>query len=128
MNLSAWQSESALPQGERVAHDGAFTSRRGPGEGLVAGRGRIRQARPKLLTCDPFGNSTMNCWFVWSGGRGSNPRRPAWEAGILPLNYPRSTDNLTLFPGPCKRTLNLASAAGTQRIIRLVSMALGVVA
>ena len=25
----------------------------------------------------------------WSGGRGSNPRRPAWEAGILPLNYPR---------------------------------------
>ena len=64
----------------------------------------------------------------WSGGRGSNPRRPAWEAGILPLNYPRSTDNLTLFPGPCKRTLNLASAAGTQRIIRLVSMALGVVA
>ena len=26
----------------------------------------------------------------WSGGRGSNPRRPAWEAGILPLNYPRA--------------------------------------
>ena len=24
-----------------------------------------------------------------SGGRDSNPRRPAWEAGILPLNYPR---------------------------------------
>ena len=29
---------------------GAFTSRRGPGEGSVAGRGRIRRARPKLLT------------------------------------------------------------------------------
>ena len=26
----------------------------------------------------------------WSGRRGSNPRRPAWEAGILPLNYSRS--------------------------------------
>ena len=24
-----------------------------------------------------------------SGRRGSNPRRPAWEAGILPLNYSR---------------------------------------
>src|SRR5438067_4090871 len=30
----------------------------------------------------------------WSGRRGSNPRRPAWEAGILPLNYSR----LFLFP------------------------------
>ena len=27
----------------------------------------------------------------WSGRRGSNPRRPAWEAGILPLNYSRVT-------------------------------------
>jgi hypothetical protein len=33
----------------RVDRDGVLTSRRGPGEGLVAGRGRIRQARPKLL-------------------------------------------------------------------------------
>jgi hypothetical protein len=29
-------------------------------------------------------------WLDWSGRRGSNPRRPAWEAGILPLNYSRS--------------------------------------
>src|ERR1017187_2066667 len=28
---------------------------------------------------------------TWSGRRDSNPRRPAWEAGILPLNYSRST-------------------------------------
>jgi len=29
-------------------------------------------------------------WLLgWSGRRGSNPRRPAWEAGILPLNYSR---------------------------------------
>ncbi len=27
----------------------------------------------------------------WSGRRESNPRRPAWEAGILPLNYSRSS-------------------------------------
>ena len=26
----------------------------------------------------------------WSGRRDSNPPRPAWEAGILPLNYSRS--------------------------------------
>ncbi len=25
----------------------------------------------------------------WSGRRGSNPRHPAWEAGVLPLNYSR---------------------------------------
>ena len=30
----------------------------------------------------------------WSGRRGSNPRRPAWEAGILPLNYSRTSANL----------------------------------
>ena len=27
--------------------------------------------------------------YVKSGRRDSNPRRPAWEAGILPLNYAR---------------------------------------
>ena len=32
----------------------------------------------------------MSLKKVWSGRRGSNPRRPAWEAGILPLNYSRS--------------------------------------
>src|ERR1039458_7252453 len=32
---------------------------------------------------------TDSGWF-WSGRRDSNPRRPAWEAGILPLNYSRS--------------------------------------
>src|SRR5215471_2770158 len=29
------------------------------------------------------------CLILWSGRRDSNPRRPAWEAGILPLNYSR---------------------------------------
>jgi hypothetical protein len=33
---------------------------------------------------------------VWSGRRGSNPRRPAWEAGILPLNYSRLTNLLPI--------------------------------
>src|SRR5579883_677733 len=32
----------------------------------------------------------------WSGRRDSNPRRPAWEAGILPLNYSRFLTILTL--------------------------------
>ena len=35
----------------------------------------------------------------WSGRRDSNPRRPAWEAGILPLNYSRfaAVANITKF-------------------------------
>src|SRR2546428_555688 len=31
-----------------------------------------------------------------SGRPGSNRRRPAWEAGILPLNYSRLTKELTI--------------------------------
>src|SRR5450631_2791045 len=27
---------------------------------------------------------------IWSGRPGSNRRHPAWEAGVLPLNYSRS--------------------------------------
>jgi hypothetical protein len=30
--------------------------------------------------------------ILWSGRPGSNRRRPAWEAGILPLNYSRLPD------------------------------------
>src|SRR6266568_1428808 len=33
------------------------------------------------------------CWVFWSGRPGSNRRHPAWEAGVLPLNYSRSEDN-----------------------------------
>ena len=29
-------------------------------------------------------------WDQWSGRPGSNRRHPAWEAGVLPLNYSRS--------------------------------------
>ena len=32
----------------------------------------------------------------WSGGRGSNPRHPAWEADALPLSYPRIVNMFTL--------------------------------
>ena len=32
---------------------------------------------------------------IWSGRPGSNRRRPAWEAGILPLNYSRSVIAVT---------------------------------
>src|SRR5712664_1986591 len=33
---------------------------------------------------------------LWSGRPDSNRRRPAWEAGILPLNYGRSTPPILL--------------------------------
>jgi hypothetical protein len=33
----------------------------------------------------------------WSGRPGSNRRRPAWEAGILPLNYARSERAMEVF-------------------------------
>ena len=36
--------------------------------------------------------------IYWSGRPDSNRRRPAWEAGILPLNYgrvPRGSDHIT---------------------------------
>ena len=31
--------------------------------------------------------------FKWSGKRGSNPRRSAWEADTLPLSYSRKFSN-----------------------------------
>src|SRR5262249_13331990 len=38
---------------------------------------------------------------LWSGRPDSNRRRPAWEAGILPLNYGRpATPILQLFQRP----------------------------
>lgn len=33
-----------------------------------------------------------NLLIFWSGRWDSNPRRPAWEADILPLNYARLSD------------------------------------
>ena len=35
------------------------------------------------------GSNLARCLKTWSGRWDSNPRRPAWEAGILPLNYSR---------------------------------------
>ena len=32
---------------------------------------------------------SLKLLILWSGRPGSNRRRPAWEAGILPLNYSR---------------------------------------
>ena len=46
-----------------------------------------------------FGARGLNNWNLkgkkWSGRPGSNRRRPAWEAGILPLNYTRSRSIIT---------------------------------
>src|SRR5438093_11418062 len=38
-----------------------------------------------------YGPLSRNPPRVWSGRPDSNRRRPAWEAGILPLNYGRPT-------------------------------------
>ncbi len=50
--------------------------------------GQLNLALPRLY--DLF-SSLFDCNLLkkWSGRRDSNPRRPAWEAGILPLNYSR---------------------------------------
>src|ERR1051326_5696955 len=49
----------------------------------------VRQPR-KCRGCS-VNSCRLHEWIRnWSGRRGSNPRRPAWEAGILPLNYSRS--------------------------------------
>ena len=43
---------------------------------------------------------------TWSGRRDSNPRRPAWEAGILPLNYSRSVDLRITYSATCSQLEN----------------------
>src|ERR1700739_1852014 len=42
----------------------------------------------------------------WSGRPGSNRRHPAWEAGVLPLNYSRSNLRRRLSLSPPETTLN----------------------
>ena len=60
----------------------------------------------------------------WSGRRGSNPRRPAWEAGILPLNYSRvplfsatslSGKDLAAFAASLYRPCNPSRTMGSDR-------------
>ena len=48
----------------------------------------------------------------WSGRRDSNPRRPAWEAGILPLNYSRE------FSMPFKNGRKVPQALMSRNTIR----------
>ena len=55
---------------------------------LSAGSARPRTPLPrKVSSC----KRSISCKLLkkWSGRPGSNRRRPAWEAGILPLNYSR---------------------------------------
>ena len=42
-----------------------------------------------LRTYNEMLKQVEHLFYYQSGGRGSNPQRPAWEAGILPLNYHR---------------------------------------
>ncbi len=48
----------------------------------------------------PFWKDRALCAHTqkWSGRRDSNPRHPAWEAGVLPLNYSRSLTMSILHP------------------------------
>jgi hypothetical protein len=46
--------------------------------------------RQVLRKCSEIARSFSAKLFVfWSGRPGSNRRHPAWEAGVLPLNYSR---------------------------------------
>src|SRR5438034_5030679 len=47
-----------------------------------------------------YGLVTRNPLSFWSGRPDSNRRRPAWEAGILPLNYGRVSAALIIPPTP----------------------------
>src|SRR5450432_2317431 len=62
---------------------------------------------------------TCKLLILWSGRPGSNRRRPAWEAGILPLNYSRSTDLATssLYQ-KVQATRNVAGSNRSQRHIQ----------
>ena len=55
------------------------------------------RCKTSLAALELMGRNTGKWWKRWSGRRDSNPRRPAWEAGILPLNYSR--------PGLAARTI-----------------------
>ena len=57
-------------------------------------RGFERQQKSPLLCTEGV---------IWSGKRDSNPRLPAWEASILPLNYSR-TEKKNMWSG--RRDLN----------------------
>ena len=71
--------------------------------GSVAGKPETAKAERQKKSAPPRLNGVVLEWKKlliipkllkrWSGRRGSNPRRPAWEAGILPLNYSRFLSN-----------------------------------
>jgi hypothetical protein len=64
-------------------------------------RSEIRSCGPELLPLR-YTDSKITMQFDgenWSGRRGSNPRRPAWEAGILPLNYSRPGQAVLILAG-----------------------------
>src|SRR5438552_11530862 len=65
-----------------------------PKPSVAAGRPRSQLSAPEMSEkCQKleggYGPLSRNPPRVWSGRPDSNRRRPAWEAGILPLNYGR---------------------------------------
>ena len=83
---SRWRSGAPgrLRREPTIGRSGAWKA-----HGDHLGPGAIRGLRDDPVTPEIF----------WSGRPDSNRRRPAWEAGILPLNYGRSTPSI-LLPGP----------------------------
>src|SRR5579859_2822685 len=93
--VPAAAAEDDLHRVERAGECAAFrrgASWSGDGEG------------PRGIRC------VTNLRKIWSGRRGSNPRRPAWEAGILPLNYSRSLEGTSVMITP--RVIELKTGGG----------------
>ena len=73
--------------------------------GTPAARGPVRSA-----------DRSVYCEGKWSGRPGSNRRHPAWEAGVLPLNYSRSVVNETSLPPEigAHNSKNFSTTKGTK--------------
>ena len=57
---------------------------------------------------------------IWSGRPDSNRRRPAWEAGILPLNYARPSPPILAYLRAMSKPFSRSSPRAFQTI-RLVA-------
>src|SRR5438034_9871575 len=88
--------------------------------GLSEGDERIRTADGGFA--DPWLNHLPTS--PESGRRDSNPRRPAWEAGILPLNYSRNCPThsySTETPMACQASLAAGPDPASLELRRLLA-------
>src|SRR4051812_25679510 len=52
------------------------------------GKMAAKRESSRAATSNQVSFSAWLCGIAWSGGRDSNPRQPAWEAGTLPTELP----------------------------------------